>query len=302
MASPRRPRELPDATPASVPDLPRWQSGWFGYWLRYPLGWVRTALRSRLARWAPFTVTGLGYLYASAPDFGATYLQGVPGFVGLAVFWIGGQCVTQLVAATELDSLRGAFKHVGDIISALSADSEGAEAPAVLSDPGEAIDALLRRAQEIARASLRPPADCIITAHVLVPEWEKRARGGQVIVGLRAAHHDDYRPDRSHRLIALDSAGAGQAFRNAKPAAVPDTQAHGDRRIRGRRYKSIGAYPIIVGEQGAGGKVRAVMSIDADVPNLFTQKAVCKMAPFIHPIAQLIGLALVTQERRSKSD
>jgi hypothetical protein len=84
------------------------------------------------------------------------------------------------------------------------------------------------------------------------------------------------------------------------PHENPET--HDDRRMRGRPYKSIAAYPVIVGERGAGGRIRAVMSIDADVPNLFTKKAVSEMAPFIHPIAQLIGLALVTQERRSNSD
>lgn len=83
---------------------------------------------------------------------------------------------------------------------------------------------------------------------------------------------------------------------------MPDTAALSDTRMRGRPYKSIAAYPITVGERGAGGKVRAVVSIDADVPNLLTKKVVAEMAPFIHPIAQLIGLALVTQERRSKSD
>jgi hypothetical protein len=61
------------------------------------------ALRSRFARWAPFLLTGVGYLYASAPEFGITALQGRLGFLGLVVLWIASHHVAQLVTGSEID-------------------------------------------------------------------------------------------------------------------------------------------------------------------------------------------------------
>jgi hypothetical protein len=178
----------------------------------------------------------------------------------------------------------------------LAADPEGSGTPQLLSDPTRAINALLRRVQEIATASLRPHADCEITAHLLLPEWKHR-RTTKVIVGLRATFHDDYRPDRSHALIGLDSPGAGVAFTSGQPSYVRNTDEEGER-MRGRPYKSIGAFPIVVGTRGDGGRVRAVLTLDATVPFVFNKKSVRDLAPFVNPIAQLIGLALVTQDRR----
>jgi hypothetical protein len=186
---------------------------------------------------------------------------------------------------------------VGDIISSLSVDADETGAPRLVRAPTEAVDALLRRAQEIAVTALRPHADCTITAHLLVPEWNRK-RGRPVIGGLRAVRHDDFRPDRPHALISLDSPGAGRAFLTGEPSAVPDTDAVADRRLHGRPYKSIGAFPVIIGARGAGGRVRAVVSLDATVPHVFTERAIGRLASFIHPVAQLIGLALVTQEQR----
>ena len=80
--------------------------------------------------------------------------------------------------------------------------------------------------------------------------------------------------------------------------AVPDTDAIPEGRMRGRPYKSIGTFPVVVGAPGAGGRVRAVLSLDATAPHVFTKKAVSELASFINPIAQVIGLILVTQERR----
>jgi hypothetical protein len=79
---------------------------------------------------------------------------------------------------------------------------------------------------------------------------------------------------------------------------VSDTEALPDGRMRGRPYKSVGSFPVIVGAPGAGGRVRAVLSLDASVPHVFTDKAVGNLAWFINPIAQVIGLILVTQEQR----
>jgi hypothetical protein len=257
------------------------------------------ALRSRLARWVPFLLTGIGYAYAAAPDFGFTALQGRFGLLGLILLWAASHYVTQLVAGSKIDAYRAAYKSVGDIISFLSGDADGTGTPRLVQNPEEGIEAFLRRAREIAIASLRPHADCTVTAHLLVPEWKVR-RGGPRVVGLRATWHDDFRPDRSHELISLDAPGAGLAFSTGVAHAVRDTDAIPDGRMRGRPYKSIGAFPIIVGAPGAGGKVRAVLSLDASVPHVFTDAAVGDLASFINPIAQLIGLILVTQERREQ--
>jgi hypothetical protein len=144
--------------------------------------------------------------------------------------------------------------------------------------------------------ALRPHTDCVITVHLLVPEWTRK-RGRPAIGGLRAVRHDDFRPDRSHELIPLDSPGAGRTFLTGEPTAVPDTDVVAHQRLRGRPYQSIGAFPVIIGARGSGGRVRAVVTLDATVPYVFTDKSVRRLASLIHPVAQLIGLALVTQEQ-----
>lgn len=294
-----RKRELPGVVPADVPQLPAWKRGRVGHWAGYPVSWWRMALRSRFARWLPFVLTGIGYAYAAAPDFGVGALQGRFGFLGLIVLWVASHYVTQLVNGSEIGAYHTAYKSVGDIISSLSGDPDGAGTSLLAQEPTEAIDALLRRAREIAFAALRPHADCTITAHLLVPEWEAR-RGRAVLVGLRATRHDDYRPDRAHEPISLDSPGAGLAFSTGEACAVADTDTFPDPRMRGRPYKSIGAFPVIVGPRGAGGRVRAVLSLDASVPHVFTDKSVRNLASLISPISQLIGLILVTQKRKGE--
>lgn len=219
------------------------------------------------------------------------------GLAGLAAFWIASYLVTRTVVGVELSAHRNAFKSVGEIISALAGAQEEGSEPQLLRDPTEAIDLLLRRAQELAVATLRPSAGCVIAAHLLLPEWGTK-KGRSQIVGLRATRHDDYRPDRSHELIGLKSPGAGRAFSDGVPSQVPDVDVSDEERVKGRAYKSIGSFPIIVGHGNDTGRVRAVLSLDATVPNVFTKKTVSNLAPFINPIAQLIGLALATQERR----
>lgn len=276
---------------------PRWRRGWIAHWLAYPSSWANAMLRSRLARWAPAVVTGAGYVYASAPDFGITRVRGGWGLVGLFLFWVAGQNLSQLLVASRLDAIGYSLESVGGIVSSLSIAPEGKAPPRLLDDPAVAIDALLRRAQEIARDWLRPPSDCLIAAHLLIPEWGM-VRGREVIVGLRAARHDDYRPDRAHQLVALDAPGAGDAFMTGQRAVVSDTDATSDPRFAGKPYKSLVAFPVLAGKRGAGGRVHAVLSLDATVPNVFTEKAVARLAPILHPIAQVIGLALVIQQRK----
>lgn len=290
-------RELPSVAPAAAPELPGWRRGRVGHWAGYPMSWWRMALRSRFAHWVPFLLTGIGYAYAAAPDFGFTALQGRFGFLGLIALWTASYYVTQLVTGSEMDAYRAAYKSVGDIISSLSGDPGGTGTPRLVQDPMDAIEALLRRAREIALVALRPHAHCLVTAHLLVPEWKVR-RGRPVLAGLRAVRHDDFRPERAHDLISLDSPGAGLAFSTGEPCAVADTDAFPDRRMRGRPYKSIAAFPVVVGAPGTGGRVRAVLSLDASVPYVFTDKAVDDLASFINPIVQVIGLVLVTREWR----
>ena len=78
--------------------------------------------------------------------------------------------------------------------------------------------------------------------------------------------------------------------------AIPSTEAESHPRLKGRRYRSVGTFPIYVGEPGTTGRVLAVLSLDATVPYVFNQGSVDRLHPFISPIAQLIGLALVTKD------
>jgi hypothetical protein len=267
-------------------------------WLGYPAGWWRLVLRSRFARRLPFVVTGAGYMYAAAPDFGFDTLTGWIGLGGLLFFWTASYYVTHTVTGAEIDSYRAAFKSIGEIISALAGAEDTQGERQLFREPHEAIDILLRRAQGLAVVSLHPPPGCEIAAHLLLPEWGMK-RGKKQILGLRATRHDDFRPDRVHELIHLDAPGAGVAFSGVL-AAVPDTDALDDPRVRGRVYKSIGAFPVVVGQGDARGRVRAVLALDATAAYVFTDETVLRLAPFINPIVQLIGLALATQERREQ--
>ena len=217
---------------------------------------------------------------------------------GLLVFWIASSYVTETVTGAQIDSYRATFKSVGEIISALAGADDAHGEPQLLREPHEAIDILLRRAQGLAVVSLHPPPGCEIAAHLLLPEWTIK-RGKKQILGLRARRHDDFRPERIHELIRLDSPGAGVAF-SGVIAAVQDTDALDDPRVTGRVYRSIGAFPIVVGQGEAHGRVRAVLTLDATAAYVFTEETVLGLAPFINPIAQLIGLALAIQERREK--
>jgi hypothetical protein len=78
-----------------------------------------------------------------------------------------------------------------------------------------------------------------------------------------------------------------------------DTAESVNPRVQGRPYRSIAAFPVIVGA-GRYRRVCGVLTLDATTPYVFTPKSMTVVAPYMHPIAQLIGLVMVTRglERR----
>ena len=55
-------------------------------------------------------------------------------------------------------------------------------------------------------------------------------------------------------------------------------------------------FPIVVGEPGTTGQTIAVLAMDATEPYVFDPRAVAQLGPFLSPVAQLIGLALITRK------
>lgn len=246
-------------------------------------------LRSPLAPWLARTL-GLGlFIIAAIPDFFA--LGGWKLFGLLVCCYIAYEWFRSVVAGTVLDAYRTTFRQIGEVVSSLAGVHSGDGRPQLLQDPDAAIRTLLRRARELAETSLQPPAGTEITANLLLPEFDGQGR----VTGLRVTQQDDFRPNRAHETIPLDAPGAGEAFSKGQPYGIADTEAEENPRVRGRTYKSVGAFPVVVGEPATTGRVFAVVSIDATVPYVFSRKAVQELHPFISPIAQLIGLALVTK-------
>jgi hypothetical protein len=248
-------------------------------------------LQSRFASALSLLLPALLFGVAAAPDF--LDLKGWPAFAGVMLLWLAVEGFGFLVRGSEVDGYRSTFMEVGDLISSLAGfQSQGAGGPNLVQDPDRAIDTLLRRARDLAIASLKPPAGCNVTANLLLPEWnEHKAKWGS----LRLAREDDWRPNRTHEPIPLDAPGAGRTFNDGVAVGIASTEKESHPRIRGKSYKTVGTFPISVGDKASNGRVVAVLSLDADVPNVFTQKAVDKLHPFVSPIAQLIGLALVTK-------
>jgi hypothetical protein len=248
-------------------------------------------LQSRFSAAAAILLPAILFGLAAAPDF--LEVKGLPAFIGLMVVWALVEGFGLLVRGSEVDGYRSTFTEIGDLISSLAAvQSQGEGGPNLVRYPERAIGTLLRRARDLAIASLKPPAGCTVTANLLVPEWS--AERGK-FVGLRVADEDDWRPNRAHATIPLDAPGAGRTFSTGKAVGIASTEKESHPRIRGKSYQTVGTFPIYVGDKASNGRVVAVLSLDADVPNVFTQKAVDKLHPFVSPIAQLIGLALVTK-------
>lgn len=268
-----------------IPPPSFWARGWVGLAVQYPRGWWRLVLHSRFAAWLPFVVTGLGYAYAAAPDFGVEALRGPAGLAGLLALWLLSNLTTQLVLGVELRKHHRALQSMGDIISRLA--DHDAHRKGEAGEAQAAIVLLLRRAQELASATLRPPPGCEIGAHLLLPEYGRRRGGYSRVIGLWATYHDDYRPDRELGPVSLDAAGIGEAFSTGKATAIADTWAWLNPAEVPPPYRCLAAFPVTVGA-GRRRRVAAVLTLDALTPYVFTPRNLEDVMPFGHPIAQLI--------------
>lgn len=277
------------ATAELAAPAPLLARGRLGLALQYPRGWWRGALSSRFAGWLPFVVTGLGYGYAAAPDFGVDLVRGPMGLVGLVALWLLSNWATQVALGVEATNQRRALRSLGDVISVLAAGSVGGEG---VEDPGAAVVLLLRRTTELAAATLRPPPGCEVAAHLLLPLRGKRRGGEREVVGLLPMYHDDYRPERDNDPVPLDAPGVGQAFSTGAACVVSDVAASnpGEGVLP---YRSLAALPVVVGA-GRGRRVVGVLALDASTPFVFTERNLALLQPVLHPFAQLLGMLIVT--------
>jgi hypothetical protein len=253
-------------------------------------------LRSRLAPWIARGLPVVAVAFAALPDAGVEWGFDPWVFILiLVILVIAQEAVRTLVHGNELGSYSATFESIGGIISSLAGSRRGAGHPQIFQEPNVAVDTLLRRARDLVKESLKLPAGHQITANLLLPE-----SGSKGVIGLRATRADDFYPDRQHEIIPLDTPGAAVAFSSGKPAAVPYTEAETHQRVRGRAYKSIGAFPIMIGD-ASDRVVIGVLSLDSTMAYTFSWSTVRKLNPFVSPIAQLIGLALELRDERSVS-
>jgi hypothetical protein len=249
-------------------------------------------LRSRFAPSIAFLLSGAVYAGAASADFEVSPTGWIPLAI-LLTLWLASELLKTMVHGAEIDSYTRANRNISAIISSLAGFRHREnDPPRILEDPNETIRTLLQEAKELTVATLRPPVGCEVSAHLLVPQ----STGGRML-GLRATTHDKFRPDRRHDVIPLDAPGAGVAFSTGQPCAVAYTGSEPHPRLRDRPYKSVGAFPIAIGEAANNGRIVAVLSLDADQAHVFNGKKVKKLDPFVSPIAQLIGLALELRDR-----
>jgi len=254
-------------------------------------GYFRIVFQSSAApyvvRWVGFAIFAL----AALPDFlGVSGWRRIVLYAILLMLWVALESFKEFLSGHELDNYRNVFRWTADLISDLS----GRTRLGAPRNPDLAITALLRRVAQLARETMKAPHGTEFSAHLLRPVLCPGCRGLQ---GLQAIYHDDARPGRRHELIPLDAPGAPLTFEKGAAAYIPDTNLAGHPRVKDKPYQSVGTFPIWVGPPGAGGKVFAVLSIDATCANVFTAASVKDLAPFVAPIAQLIGLALTLDGR-----
>lgn len=234
------------------------------------------------------------FVGVASPD-----LFGVKGWrwmVGLVAIYLLSEWFRGLARAGVLDHHRKVFENVGELISSMAGMHAGDATPQMVRKPEDAIGLLLRRACELVQITLRPPLGCEITASLVLPVIED-----QRPTGFRVTAQDDFRPGREHPIIPLDAPGAPFTFSTGRPCSVPSTSEVKHPRVQGRRYRSIGTFPIMVGEPGTTGQVIGILALDATEPYIFDSGAMTHLSPFLSPVAQLIGLALVTRKQGSRN-
>ena len=283
------PQQAADVLRAHIRHWPRTRKA-----AAYPISWGRMLARSRSMQ---LIAAGLQLALFGAvvsPD-----LFGVKGWrwmAGLIAIYVLSEWVRILVQGNVLRGHTKVFEGVGDLISSIAGIHAGAAEPQIVRKPEDAIGLLLRRACELARVTLRLPPGCEISASLLLP-----VKDGEQLVGLKVSAQDDYRPGRHHPIIPLDAPGAPFTLSTGKPCCIPFTSRVKHPRLRGRTYRSMATFPIMVGEPGTTGQQVAVLAMDATEPYVFDPRAIERLGPLLSPMAQLIGLALVTRQRGTRN-
>ncbi|WP_420130243.1 GAF domain-containing protein [Longimicrobium sp.] len=234
------------------------------------------------------------FVGVAAPDvFG---VKGWRWMAGLVAIYLLSEWFRGLARAGVLDHHRKVFENLGELISSMAGMQAGNSAPQIVRNPEDAIGLLLRRACELVQVTVRPPLGCEITANLVLPVIVD-----QQPTGFRVTAQDDFRPGRDHPVIPLDAPGAPFTFSTGRPVSVAATSEVKHPRVQGRRYRSIGTFPIMVGEPGTTGQVIGILAMDATEPYIFDSGAMARLSPFLGPVAQLIGLALVTRRPGSRN-
>jgi hypothetical protein len=255
----------------------------------YPISWGRVLARSRFMQLIAAGLQLALFVAVASPD-----LFGVKGWrwmIGLVLIYLLSEWFRGLAQGSAMRRHTKVSQDLGALISSISGMHAGTAEPQLVRKPEDAIGVLLRRACELARVTLLLPPGCEISANLLLP-----VKDGEQLVGLKVAAQDDYRPDRHHPVIPLDAPGAPFTLSTGKPCCIPFTSEVKHPRLSGRRYTSMATFPIMVGEPGTTGQAIAVLAMDATEPYIFDPRAVTQLGPFLSPVAQLIGLALVTRQ------
>lgn len=278
------PQQVADVLRAHVGHWPRTRKA-----AAYPISWGRMLTRSHSMQLIAAGLQLALFVAVASPD-----LFGVKGWrwmAGLITIYLLSEWVRILVQGNVLRGHTKVFEDVGDLISSIAGMHAGTAKPQLIRRPEDAIGLLLRRACELARVTLRLPSGCEISANLLLP-----VKDGEQLVGLQVAAQDDYRAGRHHPVIPLDAPGAPFTLSTGEPCCIPFTSEVKHPRLRGRKYRSMATFPIMVGEPGTTGQQVAVLAMDATEPYVFDPRAVARLGPLLSPMAQLIGLALVTRQ------
>jgi hypothetical protein len=260
----------------------------------YPVSWGRMLARSRSMQLIAAGLQLALFVAVASPDvFG---VKGWRWMVALVAIYLLSEWVRVLAQGNVLRRHTRVFEGLGGLISSIAGMHTGNAEPQIVRKPEDAIGLLLRRACELAQVELRPPLGCELTANLLLP-----IEDGERLVGLKVAAQDDHRPGRHHPVIPLDAPGAPFTLSTGEPCCIPFTSKVKHPRLQGRRYRSMATFPIVVGEPGTAGQTIGVLAMDATEPYVFDPRAVAQLGPFLSPVAQLIGLALVTRQSGTRN-
>lgn len=255
-----------------------------------------TLLRSRWASPLNFILAAAVVLFAAAPDFGVRWVTGWMAFAVLCILFLASQFIGVLIQGSATQAYIDTFSSLANIISGLADGTGGnGSGPQILVHPSQAIEALLRRARDFTNDTLKLPMGSQLTATLLLPVLDQSGK----VLGLQATYRSELKWNPIRRVIPLDSPGAGQAFSTGRATGVADITELLERSDGTPwLYRSIAAFPVLAGYREECPTSLGVIALDCTVPFMFTQQRVHReLAPFLEPIAQLVGLALRLQQQ-----